>query len=121
MRGGKAFTKPLPFLLGTNSNWVGYGSNSADNAFAQAMGMKVWRCIVPWNWTDNTTAGVEEVVGTFNSTTATTIATVAAGIKALGMKPLFCIAVNNTPGLSSTWSSGIPCTPAQFSAAVAGH
>ena len=124
MLGGRAFPKPFPIMLGTNGNMIDYlRTDTTGLATAQSIGMKVWREEVPWNFTKpggaRTFSGLETVPGTRSTTNAATVASSVASIKAAGLRPLLVVTVNNTPGLSSTWTSGIPCTPAQFSATMA--
>ena len=119
MHGGRAFIKPLPFALASNGAQVRYGVSTSDLAASQGIGMKWYRNDVPWNFSQGSFTGIEVVAGTFSSVNAATVAAVAASVKSYGLKPLFVITVNNNPGLSATWTSGIPCTPAQFASMMA--
>lgn len=119
MLGGRAFTKPLPFGLGTNGGMIDYGLDTPGLTAAKGMGLGWWREEVPWNFVKPSgITGFNLVAGTYLQSTATTAATMVAAIKSYGMKPLLVVTVNNAPGLSATWTSGIPCTPAQFAAAM---
>lgn len=119
MRGGRAFTKPLPFMLGTNGGMCDYGIDTSGISFAQGIGMQVYRNDVPWNFTDGGFTGIEAVAGTYSSANASVVANVASAIKTAGMRPLFVLTVPSNPGLSATWTSGPPCTPAQFASMMA--
>lgn len=116
MMGGKAFIKSLPFDLGSNGAMVRSGIVDADLAAAQSIGMKWFRNDVPWNFTSGSFTGIESVAGTFSSANASVVASVAASVKSYGMNPLMVVTVNANPGLTSTWTSGPPTTPAQFAA-----
>jgi hypothetical protein len=119
MKGGRAFVKPLPFGFGTNGGMVDYGVSDSDLSTAQGYGMTYYRNDVPWNFTDGSFTGIEAVAGTFSSTNAAIVATVAAAVKSYGMTPIFVVTVNTNPGLTSTWTSGPPSTPAQFASMMA--
>jgi hypothetical protein len=119
MRGGRAFAKPFPITLGTNGEIIDYGAETAQLASAQTIGMKIWREELPWNFVKPSgITGFEVTAGTYLSATATTAAAAVATIKSYGMKPLIVVTVNSAPGLSSSWTSGPPCTPAQFASAM---
>jgi hypothetical protein len=120
MLGGKAFTKPLPFDLGSNIDGTDYGIDTAGLAVAQSIGMKWNRDELPWNFVKSGgITGFETVAGTYLQSTATAAAASAAATKSYGMNHLFVVTVNANPGLTSTWTSGPPTTPAQFASAMA--
>ena len=121
MLAGRAFTKPLPFILGTNGIMISFlFTDTLGLSAAPAIGMKVWREAVPWNFTiSGGFQGIETVAGTFSSANAAIVANVVAELKTAGLTPLLVMTVNANPGLTSTWSSGPPTTPAQFAAAMA--
>jgi len=100
MKGGRAFTKPLPFVLGTNLGQVDYGADPTGMAAALSIGMSIIRDEIPWNFTKGGgITALEATVGSYNSTNIATYASVAATIKAAGMTPLFTVTVNEAPGL----------------------
>jgi hypothetical protein len=117
--GGKAFIKPLPFGFGTNTAMIDYGVVTAQLAACQSYGMKYVRDNVPWNFTQGSFTGIEVVPGTFSSVNAATVASVVATYKTYGLTPILVVTVNSNPGLTATWTSGIPTTPAQFAAMMA--
>jgi hypothetical protein len=93
-----------------------YGIDTTALSNAQTLGCGIYRNDVPWNFTPSgsTFTGIEAVAGTFSSANATIVANVVAAVKSHGMLPLMCVTVNTNPGLTSTWTSGPPSTPAQF-------
>jgi hypothetical protein len=119
MLGGRTFVKPLPFGFGSNGAMIDYGLNTAQLAACQSYGMKYFRDNVPWNFTQGSFTGIEAVAGTFSSTNAATVATAVAAYKSYGLTPILVVTVNTNPGLTSTWTSGPPSTPAQFAAMMA--
>jgi hypothetical protein len=110
MRGnGRGFAKALPFQLGTNGGMVDFGIDSTGIADAAAIGMRIYRNDVPWNYTKGGGfSGIESAPGTYNAANIATVANVAAALKTAGLTPLFVITVNQAPGLCPVTGADIP-------------
>ena len=76
--------------------------------------MKWCRCEVPWNYSKGSAPAYESTPGTYNAAAITFVTSQIATMTTYGFKPLLLFGTNVNPGLSSTWTSGIPCTPAQY-------
>jgi hypothetical protein len=112
-RGGKAFTKPLPFALGTNlqqaTYWVNNGPNPTGIAFAQTIGMKFIRDQMAWNFAlaGGGTPAINPSPGTYNNTSLGIYQSVVTTIKNAGMTPMFQVTIG---GVDSGSNSGMCAT-----------
>jgi hypothetical protein len=95
--GGKAFTKPLPFMLGANSHMIDEGQvNNNAIGFAMSMGMTAYRNDLVWN--DGSGEAFESTPGTYNSSMVGHCQSTVAALQASGITPLVVI-TSTTPGL----------------------
>jgi hypothetical protein len=114
--GGKGFPGPLPFALGINLDI--YGGLATSLTQLAGVGMKYGRIEVPWNYAKGNAPAFESTPGTYSSSAITFIVSNVAAMASYGIKPLLLLSTNVNPGLASTWTSGVPVTPAQFGAAA---
>ncbi len=106
MRGGKAFTQPLPLSLGSNGAMFRYGISTTDLNAAKSMGMQYYRNDITWVVNQGSTP-IESTPGTYSSSAITNAINVANAVKAAGLKPLFVVTVAQNPGMCPTLSSAL--------------
>ncbi|HUC87793.1 MAG TPA: hypothetical protein VMR95_01430 [Candidatus Binatia bacterium] len=105
----------LPYQLGCNWSLLDYPpGNTNYQQWAQALGMKYFRCDAPWNYSKGSWPGLELTPGTRNATAAAQIAALGASFASYGIKLIVVV----DGQLLASYSSGIPVTPAQFAATM---
>jgi len=118
VHGGRALLKPLPIDLGTNENNA-YGLLTSALTALEPIGMKWCRSEIPWNYNAyGSLVGFETTVGVYSSSLISFLVSEASIMSTYNFKPLWLFNSGTSPGLSSTWSSGVPVTPAQFGTAA---
>ena len=98
--GGRAFTKPLPFSLGTNGHQITAGTiDTVGVSYAQQMGMTIYRNDVPWAGVSGTAAVIEGLPGVYSATNIGWVQYVVSGMKAANLTPLVVVTTAQNPGL----------------------
>lgn len=109
---GKAFPGPLPFDLGINFDI--YGGLATSITQLASVGFKRGRIELPWNYSKGSAPAFESTPGTYSTPAITFAVSNYNAMVTAGYTPLLLFDTNVNPGLTSTWTSGPPTTPAQF-------
>lgn len=114
---------PLTYKLGTQWGQLSYPVTvSTMIEQMRALKMTVFRVSATWNYAKGNFPGIEMTPGAYNSSAAASIASFVAELQAAGIEPLINMDISGEPPggsqpgplLASSWTSGPPCTPAQF-------
>lgn len=117
----------LTYQLGTQWGQLFYPVSTATIiSQMQQLGMSVFRVSATWNYTKGDFTGIEMTPGSYDSTSAASLASLVSTLQGAGITVLVNVDIageppgSSQPGplLASTWTSGAACTPAQFAAAM---
>ncbi len=100
MQSGRAFRKPLPFMLGTNGHMITSGTvDTVGLSYANQMGMKIYRNDVPWSGPSGTAAVFENLPGSYDATNIGWIQEMVAAVKNAGLIPIIVIGQTQNPSM----------------------